>query len=164
MSTLRAPKQRALTKAENINTFECWRQMLLYNLALDANFGPFLAHKATWSKQSKLKTYRGFTDKKDGLAAAQQSVMLDLLLGQIANFCPVISRQTICKNSTSLSDIWQSIRLHYGFQTSGAHLLDFTHIELETDERPEDLYERLRAFIEDNLSPNSPKQPNQASR
>ena len=41
--------------------------------------------------------------------------------------------------------------LHYGFQTSGAHLLDFTHVELETDERPEDLYERLRAFIEDNL-------------
>ena len=70
MSTLRAPKQRALTKTENINTFECWSQMLLYNLAL-CNFGPFLAHNATWSKQSKLKPYRGFTDKKDGLTAAQ---------------------------------------------------------------------------------------------
>ena len=85
--------------------------------------------------------------------------MLDLMLSQIGNLCPVISRQTICKNSTSLSDIWQSIRLHYGFQTPGDHLLDFTHIELETDERPEYLYERLRAFIEDN-----PKQPNQTSR
>ena len=63
--------------------------MLLYNLALDAHFESFLAHNATWSKQSKLKPYRGFTDKKDGLTAAQQSAMLDLMLGQIANFCPV---------------------------------------------------------------------------
>ena len=73
------------------------------------------------------------------------------MLGQIANYCPVISRNTIVKNSTSLSDIWQSIRLHYGFQSSGAHFLDFSDIKLEPDERPEDLFQRLMAFVEDNL-------------
>ena len=57
----------------------------------------------------------------------------------------------LCKKSTSLSEIWQSIRLHHEFQTSGAHQFDFTHIELEIDERPGYLYERLRDFIEDNL-------------
>ena len=69
--------------------------------------------------------------------------MLDLMLSQIANFCPVISRNTIAKNATRLSGIWQTIRLHYGFQSTGAHFLDFADIHLQADERPEDLYQRL---------------------
>ena len=78
--------------------------------------------------------------------------MLDLMLGQIANFCPVISRNTIAKNATtSVSGIWQTIRLHYGFQSTGAHFLDFGDIHLQADERPEDLYQRLVAFVEDNM-------------
>ncbi|KAJ8019189.1 hypothetical protein HOLleu_42387 [Holothuria leucospilota] len=43
------------------------------------------------------------------------------------------------------------IRLHYGFQTSGSHFLDLNDIKLEVDERYEDLYQRLCAFIEDSL-------------
>ena len=77
--------------------------------------------------------------------------ILELLLGQIANFCPVVSRNTIVKNSTSLDNIWQSIRLHYGFQSTGAHFIDFAAIKFQADERPEDLYQRIVAFIEDNL-------------
>ena len=78
----------------------------------------------------------------------QQSAALDLMLGQIANFCPIISRDTIIKNSISLDQIWQVIRLHFGFQSSGGH---FNDIRLLPDEKPEDLYQRLMAFIEDNL-------------
>ena len=77
--------------------------------------------------------------------------MLELMLGQIANFCPVISRNTIVKASTSINSIWQAIRSHFGFQATGAHFLDFSDIKLEVDERPEDLYQRLVAFTEDNL-------------
>ena len=73
------------------------------------------------------------------------------MLGQIANFCPIISRNTIVKNSTSVSNIWQSIRLHYGFQSTGAHFIDFNTIKLEPGERPEDLFQRLQSFVEDNL-------------
>ena len=73
------------------------------------------------------------------------------MLGQIANFCPVISRNTIVKNATSVNSIWQAIRAHYGFQSTGAHFLDFTNITLEVDERPEDLFQRLMSFTEDNL-------------
>ena len=73
------------------------------------------------------------------------------MLGQIANFCPIISRNTIVKNSTSMNSIWQAIRLHFGFQASGAHFLDFADLKLEPDENNEDLFQRLMAFVYDNL-------------
>ena len=83
--------------------------------------------------------------------AAQKNVHLELMLGQIANFCPVILRNTIVKNRTSVKSIWQAIRSHFGFQSTGAHFLDFSNIKLEVDERPEDLFQRLMSFTEDNL-------------
>ena len=47
------------------------------------------------------------------LTTAQKwNAHLDLLLGQIANFCPVLSRRSIVQNSVSLNDIWQ--KMHYG--------------------------------------------------
>ena len=55
------------------------------------------------------------------------------------------------KNSTSIESIWQLIRLHYGFQSTGAHFIDFNNIKLEFDERPEDLFQRLMSFTEDSL-------------
>ena len=82
---------------------------------------------------------------------SQKSTHLELMLGQIANYCPIISRNTIVKNSTSVNQIWQDIRLHFGFQSSGSHFLDFNNIHLEPGERPEDLYQRLNSFVEDNL-------------
>ena len=83
--------------------------------------------------------------------AAQKNAHLDLLNRQIANFCPVISRNSIFKHSTSLNDIWQKIRQHYGFQSSGVHFLNLASIPLQPDEQPEDLFQRLMAFFEDNL-------------
>ena len=73
------------------------------------------------------------------------------MLGQIANFCPIIARNTIIRSSKSLSHIWQTIRLHYGFQSTGGHFLDFNGIHLEPGERHDELYQRLMAFLEDNL-------------
>lgn len=63
----------------------------------------------------------------------------------------MISRNSIVKHSTSLNDIWQKIRQHYGFQSTGAHFLDLASIHLQPDERPEDLFQRLMAFFEDNF-------------
>ena len=151
----RAPKQWCLTKAETINTFENWKQNLVYTLSLDSNFAPFLLDAVTWAKKTKANPLRGFVNDVEGVEnkrTAQQKVnYLELMLGQIANFCPIISRNTIVKNSVSLASIWQTIRLHFGFQTTGGHLLDFADIRLENDEKPEDLYQRLMAFVEDNL-------------
>ena len=58
---------------------------------------------------------------------------------------------TITKNSTSLVAILQTIRQQFGFQTTGAHFIDFSDIHLEPDERPEDLYQRIMAFVEDSF-------------
>ena len=150
----RAPRQWCLTKTETVNTFENWRQNLVYTLSLDPNFAQFIASDAKWEKRCAAHPNRGFTDDIDmasGRTAIQQTYMLDLMLGQIANFCPVISRNTIAKNATSLSVIWQTIHLHYVFQSTGAHFLGFADIHLQADERPEDLYQRLVAFVEDNM-------------
>ena len=153
----RAPKQWPLTKTETITSFENWKQNLEYTLSLDPIFAKFLNPDMKWEKKSAYHPNRGFSDDPPSVlessraTESQKSAQLDLLLGQIANFCPVIARSSITKSSTSLSHIWQTIRLHYGFQSSGAHLLDFPSIQLEADERPEDLYQRIMAFVEDNL-------------
>ena len=137
------PKQWQLTKIERITSYERWRQNLTY--ILDKNFVPFL--HATWQKQSVGVA----APEAQRLTAAQKNAHLDLLLRQIGNFCPVISRNSIVKHSTSLNDIWQKICEHYGFQSAGAYFLDLANIHLQPDERPEDLFQRLMAFFEDNL-------------
>ena len=83
--------------------------------------------------------------------AGQKVAALELMLGQIANFCPVISRNAIIKGSSSLNSILQAIRLQFGFHSTGAHFLDLCDIKLEVGEKPEDLFQRISAFVEDNL-------------
>ena len=156
-ATSRAPKQWSLKTRETLNSFENWKHDLIYTLSLDPNFAPFLVEGVKWEKKTKANPVRGFGNdgepipEAQRLTAQQKVSYLELLLGQIANFCPIISRNTIVKNSTSLESIWQSIRLHFGFQTTGAHFIDFDNIHLEPDERPEDLFQRLMAFVEDSL-------------
>ena len=155
MSTHRAPKQWVLTRSETITSFESGRQNLKYCLSLDANFARFLVDGAEWQKLTRNNATRGFADDPGGLAnhltAAQKASHLEMMLGQIANYCPIISRNTIVRDSTSLGSIWQIIRAHFGFEQSGSHFLDLGDIKLENGERPEDLYQRLVAFFEDNL-------------
>ena len=157
MATNRAPKQWTLSKTETITTFESWRQNVLYILALDPQFAPFLGEGATWEKKTRTRPNRGFADDNEDIAIAsrrtanQKATMLDLMLGQVANYCPIVSRNTIVKNSKSMDDIWQTLRSHFGFQSSGGHFLDFCEIKLQAGERHEDLYQRLMAFVEDNL-------------
>ena len=155
MNSNRAPKQWSLTKNESITTFEAWRQNLQYSFSLDDNFTPFLADNFTWQKKSFTAPLRGLTTDEEDVptsrrhTAIQKNVHLELMLGQIANFRPVISYNTIVKNS--VNSIWQAIRAHYGFQSTGAHFLNLSSIKLKVDECPEDLFQRLMSFIEDNL-------------
>ena len=153
----RAPKQWALTKDETINSFENWRTNLMYILSLDNNFAEFLADGFTWHKKSAAHPNRGLAPDGENIprdnrkTAAQKNAQLELMLGQIANYASVISRNTIVKQSESLKDIWQKLRQHYGFQSTGSHFLDLCSIKLQQGERHEDLFQRLTAFFEDNL-------------
>ena len=81
--------------------------------------------------------------------AFQKNLHLELMLDQIANFCPVISRFSIVKNSSSISSVWQTIRARYGFQSTGASFLDFSNIKLEDEHPAGDLFQRLMSFTED---------------
>ena len=125
--------------------------------SLDANFAPFLVDQTTWGKKTNTSPLRDLRDDGDDTPClikrtAQQKVAhLELMLGHIANFCPIISRNTIVKNSTTMNSIWQANRLRFGFQTSGAHFLDFADLKLEPNEHFEDLFQRLMALVDDNL-------------
>ena len=141
-ATHRAPKQWPLSKRETINSFENWRQNITYTLQLDQHFLPFMVPDTAWNKKTHADPHRGLRDDPAGegqVTAATKVAHLEMMLGQIANYCPIISRNTIVKNSTSLAQVWQSIRLHYGFQSTGAHFIDMAEIHLEHDESPEDL-------------------------
>ena len=110
-----------------------------------------------WLKKTKAQPLQGLENDGEtvppsrSLTARQKTNFLELMLGQIANYCPIISCSTLVKNSTSLEFIWQAIRQHFGFQVTGAQLFDFSDIHLAADEHPEDLYQRLMAFVEDSL-------------
>ena len=156
-SSPRAPEQWSLSKNESINSFENWRQNLVYTLSLDTNVAPFLADGTTWGKKTKTQSLRGVTDDGESVplskrrTARQKVNFLELMLGQIANYCPVISQNTLVKNSTSIQSVWNMTRAHFGFQITGALFVDFANLHLEADERPEGLYQRLMAFVEDAL-------------
>ena len=141
----RAPKQWSLTKHKTITSFQAWRQNLEYTLSLDHRFASFLADGVTWLEKSPGSPLRSFQDDTKSVprasrrTAQQKCTHLELMLGQIVNYCPIISCNTIVKNSTSMNSIWQAIHPHFGFQSNGAHFLDFNSIKLAPDERPEDL-------------------------
>ena len=149
-----APKQKELTRSETITSFNAWRDQFLYVLSFNKNFTLFLRSGTTWSKASSASPHRGFVDDTEGenrVTKEEKVKQLDLFLGQIANYAPVISRNQITKNSTSLNDIWSKLREHYGIQTSGAKFIGVVDIQLGPGERYEDLYQRILAFFEDNL-------------
>ena len=74
------------------------------------------------------------------------------MLGQNCKLLPYyISNNSIVKNSTSINSIWQNIRLHFGFHSTGDHFIDFNNSKFEHEKRPEDLFQRLMSFVEDSL-------------
>ncbi len=157
MAGVRAPKQWSLTTNETISSIEAWENNLKYILSLDPNFACFLTDGATWLKKTNAAPLRGFTDDNEDVptvqrrTGAQKVTHLEMMLGQIANYAPIISRNTIVRNSTSVNGVWQAIRQHYGLQSTGSRFLDLANIKLKSEQRPEDLYQCLMSFVDDNL-------------
>ena len=115
--------QWQLTRNETITSFEHWRQNLIYVLTLDPLFAPFLADGTTWQRKTAGNRNRGLQDDVAPVpaeyrrTAVEKNASLDVMLGQIANACPVIARIAIVKQSTSVNSIWEQIRLHFGFES-----------------------------------------------
>ena len=127
----------------------------MYILSLDANFASFLEPGSTWLKHKTTNPNCGLTNDPEAanphVMAAQKLYRLDLMLGQIANVCPIISRNLFIRDSVSLNDIWQAIRLYFRFHTTGARFIDLAYIEQRPEKKPEDLYQCMLAAVEDNL-------------
>ena len=118
----RAPKQWQLTTSETINSFKTWKEIVIscilpetalqlrsikdnlcYTLSLDPAFKPFLKDDVTWKKSTDPAPSRGFTDTAATdttpiITKESKCATLNLMLGQIANYCTIISLNQIIKN------------------------------------------------------------------
>ena len=153
-SAFRPPKPWKLKEEkESISSYENWQSNCLYNLSLSNEFAPFLT--AQWRPQSVAN--RGLTDDPTTVdaavrkTAAQKAILLDRMLGLIAQWSPSLLRKDVMKYSTSLSWIWQRIRRHYGFAQSEVNFLKLCTIKRKPDEEYETFYQRILAHIDDNL-------------
>ena len=121
---------------------------MTYSLLQDYIYAPLL--EASREKKSRIHPHRGFINDGEKIPEAHWRTsthtytytqnIIEMMPGQVANYCPGISRSAIVKSSTSLAKVRQIIRPHYGFQTSSSHLCDFDSIRLEPDKRPKDLF------------------------
>ena len=107
-----AQRQWTLTENESNTTFEAWRTNLMSVLSLEQAFTPFLQPDAKCGRKTKTSPLRGFP----GTDAAQQVTTLETMLGLIANYASVVSRDNIVKSSTSLNSVWKVLQLYYGIQ------------------------------------------------
>ena len=149
-----APKLRVLTSSETQTSLEVWKETLLFHLTLDGSFEDFLEDGVEW-KSSAFEN-RGLLpdDASKGAAARtakQKATILKLMLGTIASYAPVISREFIVNEASKLEEIWLRLRIHYGVRKSGGLILDLALLEREDGESYEGLWERIYAFVADNL-------------
>ena len=170
-----AQKQWTLSEHESSTTLEAWKTNLMQSLSTEEAFSPFLQPNATWKKKTKKDPLRGFT----GPDASEKTTILELMLLRITGFAPVLSRQTIVKNSTSLNYIWEALELYYGIdnchdpniclsQSSTPHQPSHrshsepsqtTLLEIETSQAPKDAKERSESaplHQDTQLSPSEP--------
>ena len=127
---------------------------MLYHLSLCNDFARFLVTE--WQKVNI--QHRGHTD--DGQAvqvaenrktAIQKQILLERMLGLIAQFVPSLLRSEIMKRITSLAWIWKRIRKHCSFSQSEVNFLGLHAITQQEGERYETFYQRIVGHLEDNL-------------
>ena len=110
-TTFRPPRPWVLTETESITSFANWQSNIQYYLSLNNEFSPYL--EATWQKKSVSVANRGYTDDDDTVEAAvrktavQKCLILERMLGIVAQYSPSLLRNDIIKKSTNLAWIWK---------------------------------------------------------
>lgn len=152
------PKQRFLTEDESQTSFEAWREALVFHISLDNKASRFLSDLSTWTSAAD----RGFTDDVDDAVGAMhtaetkmnktaKAALLNIILGSVATYAPVISARFIKQQSTSFSSIWDRLRSHYGIRKTGGRILELMEVKPGVGESREAYWERLYSFLEDTL-------------
>ena len=154
MATARSVKPWKLSEDETFSSYTSWQQNITYCLNQDKNCQPFLLN-TTWTKISHNHPTRGLQDDAadGGLKKEQKLLNLNAMLGYICQFIPHYLASEVINLSTSINSVWGTIRQYYGFQQSEVQFLKFTNITWEGihSERPERLYRRVLAHLQDNL-------------
>ena len=149
------PKQRTLTESESQTSFESWRESMIFHISLDNKSARFLPSGdiSSWT----IAEDRGFADDDEGfnletkMNKAAKAALLNILLGSIATYAPVISHRFVKSQSTSLESIWDRLRSYYGLRKTGGRVLELMEFRREQNESREALWERLYSHMEDNL-------------
>ena len=115
------PKTRTLSEDENPSSVEAWMESMVFSISLEDKTARFLpsGDLSTWTSTED----RGFDDDPETYTPANakmnkaaKAALLNIVLGSIAGFAPVINGPFVKKHSTSLESIWDRIRAHYGFR------------------------------------------------
>ena len=134
-----------LTQQESLGSYLKWKETLLLFLHSEPIFRPYLVHTCTWKRSSKVlgDPNRGFMDGDNSVpgiqSAAQKHAILNLLLGRIAVYCPILSHFTIVRQSTCINDIWRAVEQY--FQYTQADLNEtqtYTNSQEDADESLQD--------------------------
>ena len=165
------PKPRSLTDDENIGSLEIWKNNILYGLRMNPDFKPYLAEGFIWGKKSKLRPYRNLRDTVVNHAAytdpttkqeveawdeitksrEEKATEVDLMLDQIVNYSGSVPRFNITKESASIEEVWQKVKLHYDLQLTGSLLNECWNVRRESGETPQVLFARLKQLYDENL-------------
>jgi len=150
------PKVVQLRRNETLSSFLAWKGNLTYNLALNPHFAPFLEDDIQWQPKSVSRT-RGLQNiiemgtRRTIETATQRAKFLDTMLGMIAGYAPIISRNIITRDCCSMNQIFHKIRAHYGFAQTGSNIIDAVSICQGEEESPEDVFQRLHSLIDTSL-------------
>ena len=140
------PKRLDDNDANSVDTYEDWKDNLIFYLAQDSSYACFLKDNVTWG--DALTPNRGFSDdattEKVPLSAVQKAANLNRFLGIIVQCAPQHCRSLIT-NSVSLNNVWSIIKDYLGLRQSESQFLKLNSIKMEHNERYQHLYHRLRS-------------------
>lgn len=136
---------------------ENFKSSLIFYLSSSKKFQNLLTDPSTLEWKTSSVTNRGMTDDGATVPAAssqtgaQKRASLDLMLGVIATYVPVLSRNFIVNQACTLGEIWTRIRTYYGCRKTGAQALAVASFKKGVGESAEALWERMYAHVEDSL-------------
>ena len=155
------PKIIPLSDVETIGSIERWKNNVTYHLRQNNDFLPYL--QGHFGKKSKATPCRALTDEIKTETVGDETItsvvnskvdkcfIVDMMLDQIANHCPLIPRNDIIRDSASLTDVWSKIKLYHNLEKSGALMNECWNVKRKPDETPQALFARLKQTYDENL-------------
>ena len=173
MNITHGPKLKPLTTNESLSSLEIFKSNILYGLRLNPDFREYLEEGVVFGRKSRTYPTRSLDDvykveevivedattkertvRKERVlykSSATRCADVDLLLEQVSNYCPHVPRTDITKDCRSIKEVFNTIRLFYNKQVTGASLNEVWNVRRELEESPQVLFARMKQLYLDNL-------------